>query len=53
MADNRNKSKLVPAIAVAAVIAIGLVGLTRGCSYASSPTPAETNGQPTREAPDA
>jgi hypothetical protein len=52
VADNRNKSKLLPALAVLAVIVVGVVGLTRGCSYASAPTPAETRGQAQRDAPD-
>jgi flagellar basal body-associated protein FliL len=53
--QNRNKkgkSVWVPLVAIAAVIGVGVVGLTRGCSYASAPTPAETNGQPVREDPD-
>lgn len=54
MADNGDKkSKLIPGLAIAAVILVGVVGLVRGCGYASQPTPAETNGQATRDAPDA
>jgi hypothetical protein len=52
MADNGRKSKLIPMLAVGAVILLGSVGLVRGCSYAAEPTPAETGGEPVREAPD-
>ncbi len=51
--EDRGKSKLVPAIAVAAVIAIGLFGLARGCSYAADEPDYENSANGTRDAPDA
>jgi hypothetical protein len=51
--NHNSKGKLIPILAILAVAVVGTVGLTRGCSYASEPTPAENNGQPTRDAPDA
>jgi hypothetical protein len=54
MADqNRGRSKLLPAIAIGAVIVVGVVGLARGCSYASDEPNYENNANGTRNAPDA
>lgn len=51
MADNGRKSKLIPTLAMAAVVLVGVVGLVRGCGYATEPTPAENGGEPARSAP--
>ncbi len=53
--QNRNrkgKSVWFPVVAIAAVALVGGIGLTRGCSYASEPTPAENGAEPARDAPD-
>ncbi len=50
--NHNSKGKLIPIVAILAVAVVGAVGLTRGCSYASAPTPAETRGQAQRDAPD-
>ena len=52
MADNGQKSKLIPAIAIAAVILVGVVGLARGCSYAADEPDYQNSAKGTRDAPD-
>ena len=51
--DGRRKSKLIPGLAIAAVIVVGLVGLVRGCGYAVDDTNYENSSQGVRDAPDA
>ncbi|HEX8442148.1 MAG TPA: hypothetical protein VF631_00715 [Allosphingosinicella sp.] len=51
--EDRGKSKLIPGLAVAAVIVVGVVGLARGCSYASDEPNYENSANGTRNAPDA
>jgi hypothetical protein len=50
--EDRGKSKLIPGLAIAAVIAVGVVGLARGCSYASEEPDYENNSNGVRNAPD-
>jgi hypothetical protein len=50
--NHNSKGKLIPIVAILAVAVVGAVGLTRGCSYAAEPTPAENGGEPARDAPD-
>ncbi len=52
MADNKGKSKLVPALAITAVIVVGVIGLARGCSYAADEPAYENSANGTRDAPD-
>ena len=53
MADDgrRRKSKLIPAIAVAAVILVGAIGLVRGCGYAAEDTNYQNSANGVREDP--
>ena len=51
--NHNSKGKLIPLLAMAAVAVVGTIGLVRGCSYASEPTPAERpNAEAVRDAPD-
>jgi hypothetical protein len=53
MADDgrRRKSKLIPAIAVAAVILVGAIGLVRGCGYAAEDPNYQNSANGVREDP--
>jgi hypothetical protein len=49
--DGRRKSKLIPGLAIAAVILVGVVGLVRGCGYAVEEPAYENSANGTRDAP--
>jgi hypothetical protein len=50
--SSRGKKALVPLLAMAAVIVIGAIGLTRGCAYAADEPDYENSAKGTRDAPD-
>jgi hypothetical protein len=50
--SSRGKKALVPLLAMGAVIVVGAVGLTRGCSYAADEPDYENSANGTRDAPD-
>jgi hypothetical protein len=49
--DGRRKSKLIPVIAVSAVIIVGTIGLVRGCSYAADEPNYENSANGVRNDP--
>jgi hypothetical protein len=49
--DGRRKSKLIPGLAVAAVILVGTIGLIRGCSYAADEPNYQNSANGVREDP--
>jgi hypothetical protein len=49
--DGRRKSKLIPGIAIAAVILVGAVGLVRGCGYAAEEPNYENSANGVRNDP--
>jgi hypothetical protein len=50
--SSRGKKAIVPLLAMAAVIGVGVVGLARGCSYAADEPDYENSANGTRNAPD-
>ena len=49
--DGERKMKLIPSLAIGAVILVGVVGLVRGCSYSADETNYENSANGVRNDP--